>query len=91
MLNTIYKEVFGESVYSESFELQYHKSFIVNLKNANAHQIEELGQNVKQKVFENTGIKLNWEIERVGNRWKPSKTCMFYNWKVEVVLKERFP
>ena len=32
LLNTIYKEVFGESVYSESFELQYHKSFIVNLK-----------------------------------------------------------
>ena len=32
LLNTIYKEVFGESVYSESFDLQYHKSFIVNLK-----------------------------------------------------------
>ena len=45
-----------------------HCNFIVNLKNANAHQIEELGQNVKQKVFENTGIELNWEIERVGNR-----------------------
>ena len=53
-------------------------NFIVNLKNANANQIEELGQNVKQKVFENTGIKLNWEIERIGNRWKPMKTCTFY-------------
>ena len=45
-----------------------HCNFIINLKNANAHQIEELGENVKQKVFENTGIELNWEIERVGNR-----------------------
>ena len=53
----------GDAMISEK-----HCNFIVNLKNANAHQIEELGQNVKQKVFENTGIKLNWEIERIGNR-----------------------
>lgn len=53
----------GDAMISEK-----HCNFIVNLKNANAHQIEELGQDVKQKVFENTGIKLYWEIERVGNR-----------------------
>ena len=53
----------GDAMISEK-----HCNFIVNLKNANANQIEELGQNVKQKVFENTGIKLNWEIERIGNR-----------------------
>ena len=53
----------GDAMISEK-----HCNFIVNLKNANARQIEELGQNVKQKVFENTGIELNWEIERVGNK-----------------------
>ena len=53
----------GDAMISEK-----HCNFIVNLKNANAYQIEELAQNVKQKVFENTGIKLNWEIERVGNK-----------------------
>ena len=53
----------GDAMISEK-----HCNFIVNLKNASASQIEELGQNVKQKVFENTGIKLNWEIERIGNR-----------------------
>ena len=53
----------GDAMISEK-----HCNFIVNLKNANSYQIEELGQNVKQKVFENSGIKLNWEIERVGNR-----------------------
>ena len=53
----------GDAMISEK-----HCNFIVNLKNANARQIEELGQNVKRKVFEITGIRLNWEIERVGNR-----------------------
>ncbi len=53
----------GDAMISEK-----HCNFIVNLKNAKAHQIEELGQVVKQKVFENSGIQLNWEIERVGNR-----------------------
>ena len=31
-------------------------------------KIEQLGKSVKQKVFENSGIKLNWEIERVGKK-----------------------
>jgi UDP-N-acetylmuramate dehydrogenase len=53
----------GDAMISEK-----HCNFIINLKNAKAHQIEELGQNVRQKVFENSGIQLNWEIERVGNR-----------------------
>ena len=53
----------GDAMISEK-----HCNFIVNLKNAKAHQIEELGQKVKLKVFENSGIQLNWEIERVGNK-----------------------
>ena len=53
----------GDAMISEK-----HCNFIVNLKNAKAHQIEELGQKVKQKVLENSGIQLNWEIERVGKK-----------------------
>ncbi len=45
-----------------------HCNFIVNLKNATAKQIENLGETVKQKVFENSGIRLYWEIERVGDK-----------------------
>ena len=45
-----------------------HCNFIINIKDSTAQQIEELGEIVKQKVFENSGINLNWEIERVGNR-----------------------
>jgi len=43
-----------------------HCNFIVNLKNSSAQQIEELGEKVKSKVFETSGIRLNWEIQRVG-------------------------
>ena len=32
LLNTIYKEVFGEGVDSDVFGMQYHKSFVTNLK-----------------------------------------------------------
>ena len=45
-----------------------HCNFIVNLRDAKAHQIEQLGKKVKQKVYENSGIQLNWEIERVGKK-----------------------
>ena len=53
----------GDAMISEK-----HCNFIVNIKNAKAHHIEELGKNVQRKVFESSGIQLNWEIERVGNR-----------------------
>ena len=45
-----------------------HCNFIVNLENSTARQIEELGELVKQKVFETSGVELSWEIERVGNK-----------------------
>ena len=53
----------GDAMISEK-----HCNFIINIKDSTAQQIEELGEIVKQKVFENSGIKLNWEIERVGNK-----------------------
>ncbi len=54
---------FGDAMISEK-----HCNFIINLNSATAHQIEELGKTVKQKVFKSSGINLNWEIERVGNK-----------------------
>ena len=43
-----------------------HCNFIINLKNSSAQQIEELGEKVQSKVFQTSGIKLSWEIQRVG-------------------------
>ena len=51
----------GDAIISDK-----HCNFIINLKNSSAQQIEELGKRVKLKVFETSGIKLNWEIQRVG-------------------------
>ena len=43
-----------------------HCNFIINTKNSTAKQIEDLGEYVKEKVKENSGINLSWEIQRVG-------------------------
>lgn len=43
-----------------------HCNFLINHGGATAAQIEELGETVRQKVFEHSGISLEWEIRRVG-------------------------
>ena len=43
-----------------------HCNFITNTGEASARDIEELGTLVKQKVFEETGVSLRWEIRRIG-------------------------
>lgn len=45
---------------------QKHCNFIINLKKSSSQQIEELAKIVQEKVFEKSGIQLDWEIQRVG-------------------------
>ena len=45
---------------------QKHCNFIINLKKSSSQQIEELAKIVQEKVFKKSGIKLDWEIQRVG-------------------------
>ena len=45
---------------------ELHCNFMINNGNATAKELEDLGNFVQQKVFEDSGIKLNWEIKRVG-------------------------
>jgi len=45
---------------------EMHTNFIINYKNATANDIESLGNIVRQKVYENSGIKLEWEILKIG-------------------------
>lgn len=45
-----------------------HPNFLVNTGNATAADLEELGEEVRKKVFQNSGIKLEWEIMRVGEQ-----------------------
>ena len=43
-----------------------HCNFIINSKKSSAQDIENLGEYVKDKVKETSGIDLDWEIKRVG-------------------------
>jgi len=45
-----------------------HCNFLLNLGNATAAHIEDLGEEVRRRVFDTTGVELEWEIKRVGNR-----------------------
>jgi len=43
-----------------------HCNFLLNLGSASAAQIEELGEEVRRRVKEKSGVLLEWEIQRVG-------------------------
>ncbi len=43
-----------------------HPNFLVNNGGATAADLENLGEKVRKKVFQNSGIQLEWEIMRVG-------------------------
>jgi UDP-N-acetylmuramate dehydrogenase len=43
-----------------------HANFLINTGNATAADLEGLGEEVRRRVFENSGIVLDWEIKRVG-------------------------
>lgn len=43
-----------------------HCNFLLNLGKANAAQIEALGEEVRRRVREHSGVELEWEIQRVG-------------------------
>lgn len=45
-----------------------HANFLVNTGGATAADLEDLGEDVRKKVFQNSGITLEWEIMRVGER-----------------------
>ena len=43
-----------------------HCNFLINLGSASAADIERLGETVRRRVKENSGVDLEWEIKRVG-------------------------
>ncbi|GHF69390.1 UDP-N-acetylmuramate dehydrogenase [Seohaeicola zhoushanensis] len=44
-----------------------HSNFLINAGGATAADLEGLGEQVRKKVYESSGIKLEWEIMRVGD------------------------
>ena len=45
---------------------QQHTNFLINTGTATAADLEELGEEVRQRVYDISGVLLEWEIERVG-------------------------
>ena len=51
---------------------ELHCNFLLNLGEASAYDIELLGETVRNRVRENSGIALDWEIRRMG-RFAPDR------------------
>jgi UDP-N-acetylmuramate dehydrogenase len=45
---------------------EMHCNFLINNGDATAHDIETLGETVRERVKANSGIELHWEIKRIG-------------------------
>jgi UDP-N-acetylmuramate dehydrogenase len=45
---------------------EMHCNFLINTGNATGHDIEALGETVRERVKQNSGIELHWEIKRIG-------------------------
>lgn len=53
----------GDAMMSE-----LHCNFMINTGHATAADLEDLGEEVRERVLATTGVDLRWEIERIGNR-----------------------
>jgi UDP-N-acetylmuramate dehydrogenase len=53
--------VIGDAQVSEM-----HCNFLINRGNATAADIENLGEEVRRRVRESSGVELEWEIKRIG-------------------------
>ncbi|MDP2779860.1 MAG: UDP-N-acetylenolpyruvoylglucosamine reductase, partial [Devosia sp.] len=51
---------------------ELHANFLLNVDDASAHDIETLGETVRNKVRATSGIALQWEISRLGH-FEPGK------------------
>src|SRR3546814_9582542 len=45
---------------------EQHCNFLINTGDATAADIEGLGEEVRRRVLETSGIELRWEIRRIG-------------------------
>ena len=45
---------------------ELHCNFLLNLGNATAQDIETLGETVRRRVMDTSGVQLEWEIRRIG-------------------------
>jgi UDP-N-acetylmuramate dehydrogenase len=47
---------------------ELHCNFLINTGNATAADLEDLGEEVRARVKAKSGVTLEWEIKRIGER-----------------------
>jgi UDP-N-acetylmuramate dehydrogenase len=68
-----------------------HCNFMINMGQATGYDLEYLGEEVRRKVFETAGIKLEWEIKRL-RRFMPGRGVRpFQGVTTELALLYRKP
>jgi UDP-N-acetylmuramate dehydrogenase len=45
---------------------EMHCNFLINVDSASGHDLELLGETVRARVLEASGVRLHWEIKRIG-------------------------
>ena len=55
-----------------------HCNFLINTGNATGHDIETLGETVRARVKQNSGIELHWEIKRIGIELSVMRTTILF-------------
>jgi UDP-N-acetylmuramate dehydrogenase len=63
----------GRAVVSEK-----HCNFLINTSGASAAELEELGEQIRARVLERSGVTLEWEIERIG---RPARDTSVDDWE----------
>jgi UDP-N-acetylmuramate dehydrogenase len=53
---------------------EMHCNFLINRGHASAADIENLGEEIRRRVRETSGVKLEWEIRRIGVADAPSRS-----------------
>jgi UDP-N-acetylmuramate dehydrogenase len=51
---------------------EMHCNFLINTGNASGHDLELLGETVRARVLNTSGVKLEWEIKRIG-KFEPGR------------------
>jgi len=52
-----------------------HCNFMINTGTATAQDLEDLGEEIRRRVYDETGITLRWEIKRIGRSTNNSRTA----------------
>ena len=46
---------------------EMHSNFLINTGEANAFEVETVGESIRQMVRDKHGIQLRWEVRRMGH------------------------